>query len=121
MALTPAIFSAGPYLETRFFPVVRDTEIEHAERVEGGVSFFVGFTKVRQCEFLGLAWYVGNVRVPVNFEPSAVNSPSSRPTGGQYAGPWLVVTQDASVRGNVAYVYHRCHPLWVTISEFYQG
>lgn len=121
MALTPAIFSVGPYIETRFFPVVRGTMILNEERVKGGVSFFVQFTKVRQCEFLGLAWYVGQVRVPINFAPTAKNSPRTRPTGDQFTGPWLVVTRKTSVKGNTAYAYHRCHPLWVTISEFYPG
>lgn len=121
MALTPAIFSVGPHLETRFFPVVVGTSLQNQERVEGGVSFFVRFTKVRQCEFLGLAWYVGQVRVPVNFAPTATNSPRTRPPGPQYTGPWLVATHEDTVSGNIAHAYHRCHPLWVTISEFYPG
>lgn len=119
MALTPAIFSIGPHLETRFFPVVRETRILNEERVAGGVSFYVEFRKVRQCEFQGLAWYVGAVRVPLDFSPTPTNAPRSRPPGDQSTGPWLVATQQNTVEGNTAYAYHRCHPLWVTISEFY--
>ncbi|MGB3244645.1 MAG: hypothetical protein WBB25_08930 [Sulfitobacter sp.] len=121
MALTPALFSVGPYLEARFFPVVRGTTILNEELGAGGVSFFVRFRKVRQCTFLGLAWYVGEVRVPVIFAPTARNSPRSRPLGGQHTGPWLVSAEQSTVRGNTAFAYHRCHPLWVTISEFYPG
>ncbi|MCV3271140.1 hypothetical protein [Roseobacter sinensis] len=120
MALTPGVFSLGPYLESRYFPVVRDTRIMNEETVPGGVSFFVQFRKVRQCKFEGLAWYVGDVRVPVDFEPTAETMPRSRPMGGQYAGPWYVPGLPGT-RGTHAYAYHRCHPLWETITRFYEG
>ncbi|WP_299674526.1 hypothetical protein [uncultured Roseobacter sp.] len=120
MALTPAIFTVGPYLESRYFPVVRETQILHEEEHASGVSFYVRFRKVRQCAFRGLAWYAGEVRVPVDFEPDAATMPRSRPKGGHYAGPWFVsgLNQTAGTR---AYAHHRCHPLWVTITRFYDG
>lgn len=120
MALTPAIFTVGPFVESRYFPVVRDTRILNEEAVPAGVSFFVRFRKVRRCAFLGLAWYVDDVRLPVNFELMPEEMPQTRPPGGQFAGPWLIPTQHTTV-GTRAYAYHRCHPLWVTITKFYEG
>ncbi len=120
MALTPALFTVGPALESRYLPVVRGTQVLNEERHAEGVSFYVRFRKVRQCAFEGLVWYAGDVRLPVDFEPSATHMPRSRPKGGQAAGPWFVPGLDTT-RGSRAYAYHRCHPLWVTITRFYDG
>lgn len=120
MALTPAVFTVGPYLESKYFPVTRNTEILNEATMETGTSFYVRFRKVRQCAFAGLAWYAGDQRLPLNFEPSADQAPSTRPAGSQFAGPWFVLGL-GGVEGSRAYAYHRCHPLWTTITQFYAG
>jgi hypothetical protein len=120
MALTPAIFTVGPFLESKYFPVTREIEILNEEPLTGGTSFYVRFQKVRQCEFAGLAWYDGNLRLPVDFEPNADQAPRTRPPGNQYAGPWFISGLD-STSGSRAFVYHRCHPLWTTITRFFAG
>ncbi|WP_317055024.1 hypothetical protein [Roseovarius rhodophyticola] len=120
LALTPAFFAAGPVLEARWFPVVRDVEVSHDEETREGTSFYVRFRKVRQCEFLALVWYEGPVRLSVDFEPHSDDSPRTRPVGEQYSGPWLVRDLHG-IQGSRAHAYHRCHPLWTTITTFYQG
>ncbi|MEB8388633.1 hypothetical protein OO012_15505 [Rhodobacteraceae bacterium KMM 6894] len=120
LALTPVVFGAGPWIESRLFPVSRNTSIANVENSRIGTSFFVNFRKLRQCEFLGLVWYEGPVRLVVDFAPDAEDAPKSRPVGDQYAGPWLVQGLHA-LGGSRAFAYHRCHPLWVTITTFYEG
>ncbi|WP_424984330.1 hypothetical protein [Microbulbifer sp. S227A] len=120
LALTPAVFGVGPWLESRLFPVVRDTRISQPHESSDGISFFVAFRKVRQCEFMALVWYENATRLVVDFEPDADQSPRTRPTGEQYTGPWLVRGLQSLERSQ-AYVYHRCHPLWITISTFHDG
>ena len=120
LAMTPAVFALGPMLESRFFPVVRDARVVNVHETPGGVQLFASFRKVRQCEFIALVWYDGPVRFSVEFEPDAQDAPRTRPTGDQFAGPWLVRGLGA-ITGSHAFTYHRCHPLWVTISTFYQS
>jgi hypothetical protein len=120
LALTPGFFAAGPWLESRIFPVTTAAEVLNEEPDLQGVNFEVRFRKLRRCRFLGLAWYVGERRVPVNFEPDAELSPSTRPVGGQIAGPWRL----PGVRylaGTRAWALHQCHPLWITFTKFYEG
>lgn len=120
LALLPAFFTVGPRVEAAFFPVVRDVEITNAEETRNGTSFYVAFRKVRQCKFVALVWYEGPVRLTVDFEPEAEDAPRSRPVGDQYAGPWLARDLHG-LQGSRAFVYHQCHPLWTTITPFYEG
>ena len=120
LALTPAIFSVGPEIEARFFPVVENVQVESVTRVEEGVTFYVSFRKARQCEFLGVTWYLGAERVGIEFEPGHNLYPKSRPVGDQYAGPWLV-RNVTSLEGTRASTVHSCHPLWETVTPFYAG
>ena len=122
MALTPAIFALGPWTERTLFPVVRDTTISDETPGAGGVSFNVRFRKVRDCTFIGLVWYDGPQRMNVEFEPETTSPPAprTRPSGQQVAGPWRMPGLDA-LKGTRAYVMHRCHPLWMTITAFYRG
>lgn len=122
MALTPAVFTAGPWIENRFFPVVVGAEVGPLGRDEMGVEFDIRFEKVRPCEFLGLAWYEGPVRMAVDFGPTEAPGPipATRPMGMQHAGPWRIWGLE-SLTGTRAYTMHRCHPLWITITDFYQG
>lgn len=120
LALTPAMFEVGPWIESKAFPVVRGTQVLNAEQTPRGISFYVRFRKVRGCEYLGLVWYEGPARLMVEFEPGAEDLPRTRPPGQQFTGPWLVqgLTDIAQSR---AYLYHRCHPLWTTVTRFYYG
>lgn len=118
MALTPALFEIGPRIESRFFPVVSDTRIERIAPEKDGISFYALFDQQRQCEFKAITWYSGAQRIGVAIEPDAHLLPKTRPEGDQLAGPWTV-TGVASLEGTRAYVHHRCHPLWNTISPFY--
>lgn len=98
------------------------------------VDVYVQFDKVRNCDFLiteavrdgklirlnrSLTWYdaVGQ-RLRIDFDPADDDLPISRPVGKQYAGPWRLygtrTTQNTS-----AIVAHRCHPLWLTYTQFY--
>ncbi len=120
LTMTPVLFSAGPKVERSLFPVVDHVEIHSETLTEDGVSFFVSFDKVRGCEFLGVAWYSGAVRVGVEFEPGANLYPRTRPEGDQYAGPWLV-RDVTTLEGTRAVAMHRCHPLWETNTTFYEG
>uniref|UniRef100_A0AAU7VG06 Uncharacterized protein n=1 Tax=Dinoroseobacter phage vB_DshS_R26L TaxID=3161158 RepID=A0AAU7VG06_9CAUD len=98
------------------------------------VDIFVQFDKIRQCDFLieerivgdeivrvnrSLSWYDDTGRrLRIEFEPDDVDLPASRPVGEQVAGPWRI-HGIRTTDGSTAVVAHRCHPLWLTYSQFH--
>lgn len=121
MALAVFIFSVGPLIEERFFPVYSKFTIVEAVNVPGGVRAVFRFTKWRNCDpsERGIAWYHGDegsgftqLRTE-NLGPPAV---LPRPIGTQRTNPWLFQGIDElDLRSEVfAEVYARCHPLWIT-------
>ncbi|HEY9155593.1 MAG TPA: hypothetical protein VIM69_10700 [Opitutaceae bacterium] len=120
-------YSLGPALETTYWPVVSKLQIEKTEwQPDGWVKLRVRFKKLRDCEYVNLAWYKGNrpddferVAVIVQRDPKDTGSPN-RPLGTQRAGPWLVaVTEEELKYQSFAQLWHRCHPFWTTVTEFY--
>jgi hypothetical protein len=117
--LIAALFVAGPSLESRLLPVTTHAVVTEEVEDATGVLFFVNFVKRRQCEFLGLAWYIGARRVPVDFTPTDQQRVlGTRPAGPQEAGPWHLPGV-RTLEGTQAWALHRCHPLWLTVTEFY--
>lgn len=120
-------FVLGPAVETRWFPVLNKMTILDVRPLTGSTSaVYTEFSKRRSCEYMGIAWYRGNE--DKNFErvsmvsmrdPGDTSSPS-RPVGSQRAGPWRIAMPAEEVRENsFVQVFHRCHPLWTTMTRFY--
>lgn len=120
-------FVTLPALETRYWPVVKKLEILSVERATEDRSIVYGqFNKVRQCSYIGIAWFQRNVngvleRVPVETRRRpGDNSSPDRPIGVQAAGPWIVDIPINDLRGtSVVELTHRCHPFWTTVTHFY--
>lgn len=126
-AMVFTVYAIGPTLETRFFPVVGKLEILSIEPAEnGGTEVRAAFRKIRECEYIGLAWYVGRrpdnierVTVQLMRDPRDTSSPN-RPVGYQRAGPWIIGLPPFEARNNsFARLTHRCHPFWVTTTDFF--
>jgi len=126
--LLVALYTAGPELETRWAPVVAKMEIVTAVAFPNGRSeIYVRFNKLRNCKYLGMAWYAGerNVpgfrRVPFVLVPQTGEKPNpTRPVGDQIAGPWIVDMPITELKGNsFVELFHECHVLWQSRTEFY--
>ena len=126
-ATAVTIFTIGPAIETRYFPVVSKLRILSIEPEGDGARIMAEFTKLRGCEYIGLSWFHrlgegnGFERVPLILlrRPGDEGSPN-RPEGRQRAGPWIVGVPPPEIAGNsFAQLFHRCHPFWVTTTEFY--
>lgn len=121
------IYTLGPEIETRFFPVVSKLTIERMEPVnERTTSVYAYFNKLRNCDYLGIAWYHGQrntgfERVPLILMRAAGDDSSpNRPVGAQRSGPWVVSIPMDQVRDNsFVQLTHQCHPFWPTTTEFY--
>lgn len=118
LVLIPIAFNFGSEYEGDVFPVVDDVHVVTSSSIGGAVAIYVAFHKRRQCEYLGLNWYKGPRRLIIDFQPGSDLAPQSRPVGDQLAGPW-VVHGVSTLEGTHASVVHRCHPLWLTYTNFY--
>lgn len=55
------VYTVGPSLETRMWPVVAKLQILSVKsRTDGRTEIRAAFRKLRGCEYLGIAWYVGD-------------------------------------------------------------
>ena len=124
-----AVFLIAPYLETRYWPVVGKMKIEWLTAEEGNENqtrIHASFTKIRNCDYIGIAWFRGNrvtgfIRVPLQLMrmPNDVSSPN-RPLGYQQSGPWIVdIPQGEIEKNSFVELYHQCTPFWVSRTEFY--
>lgn len=119
------VWTVGPWLERRFYPVVSKLTLsEVVSRPDGSTQFMASFTKIRTCEYLGIGWYLEDPirqRVPITLMRSAQddNTPN-RPIGFTRTGPWIVPLSPNQVENTSrAVLFHRCHPFWVSTTDFY--
>jgi hypothetical protein len=132
IAITVAVllvtfFISFPAVETRYFPVANPMTIDRVETASDGRSLvYVSFTKLRDCEYIGMSWYergllgtLEQVPIEVFRRPNDISSPS-RPVGTHAAGPWIIGIPSEVVRSNsFVQLAHRCHPFWTTFTNFY--
>lgn len=113
--------SFGGKIEGRYFPVVIGVDVNRVEAVGDTKARIWGeFQKVRECAFVGLAFYLGTpgnaARVDLDLEEAS----KQRAAGFEDFGPWLVQLDPEQLRGRAfAVVQHRCHPFWITETVFY--
>jgi len=124
------VWSVGPSVERSWQPVVGKLQVLDAIEIEPGVTeIHARFRKIRDCNYLSVAWYVGNpnsefrqVRVQTMTDDASINDiPSpNRPLGWQSAGPWRIAMSLNDFENNsFAILTHQCHPFWVTTTNFY--
>lgn len=119
------VWTVGTTREGEWFPVTSRAALISAEPFDGGALVYFQFTKVRECEFIGLSWFKGQPdgvfdRVRINFNGDGDDSGSTRPRGTQIAGPWFIDIPPNELQANsFAIVRHRCHPFWQTSTIFY--
>ena len=108
-------------IEGRYSPVVVGVSINRVEPVGDTKSRIWGeFQKVRNCEFVGLEFYLGtpanSARVDLDIEEAS----KQRGEGFEDFGPWLVQLDPEQLSGRAfAIVRHKCHPFWITETGFY--
>jgi hypothetical protein len=121
------LWTLGPTVETRYFPPVSKLRILALTADDAGNSVVdAEFTKKRNCEYIGIAWFRGKpegeferVTVVLLRSEGDTSSPN-RPQGTQRAGPWIVGIPPDEMRGNsFARLHHRCHGFWLTTTDFW--
>jgi hypothetical protein len=130
LALLAALIPGAGYLqvaEGRLYPVVVDVELVYAGPYGDGdeTEIILTFDKVRECHpFLGMDWYIDTARgyekVLHRYVRSYTNDQdSSRPTGVNVSEPWIISVPYEDFGRTFAEVQHRCHPYWITVTQFW--
>jgi hypothetical protein len=121
------LFTVGPWVETRFFPVVSKLEIlSMVDNGDGTTTIETAFRKLRPCDYVGISWYHGDratqfSRVPVILmrKEGDVSNPN-RPLGYQRSGPWVIGVPIGDLETNsFAELQHTCHEWWTTTTEYF--
>ena len=121
MAAWPLINTYGPRIEGYLFPVSANVRItSYLPKILGWTEISGAADKLRSCNFDRLEWFLENdgsiVRAEVNF----LERTKARPSGDFNWGPWAVRLEAREIETkSTAYVYHRCHPFWLTRTQFW--
>lgn len=116
-------YISAPAIEGKLWPVVEPATITKVEEQRDGHTVFYGkSTKLIDCEFKSLDWFLktehGQVSAPVVFADRAV----IRKPGDFTFGPWISqLSAEELLYNSYAIAYHRCHPLWYRATKFYPG
>lgn len=114
------VYSLARDYEDLIFPVVTRSVVDSVEQTDEGLLVTHEFVKLRNCDYVGVSWYdAQRERISIVFPEEDSRLPTSRPTGPQHIKrPWLL-RGITSLDGTRAVVSHRCHPLWLTHTEFW--
>lgn len=106
-----------PPLEGRIAPVTSKVTFIEQPPVEGGFTVRMSYTKLRDCEIIGVS--MDRNGVPIEFEPvnGSLDKLFTRGTGPQISRQWFV--GDDSLDGLRLRWIHRCHVLWTAVTVAY--
>jgi hypothetical protein len=112
------IWSVGPRWESQRWPVLIDSVLVSEAPAEDGVRVVVEFTKLRDCRIKHVIWYDGLRALETTPYGRPPDDWLHREPGRQISNE-LHVHGISSLAGTHATVKHRCHPLWLTTSQYY--
>ena len=114
---TVSVYTLGPLVEGRYFPVTDNFSVTRMESVGPTTTRVWGeFRRIRgDCTYEDLTWYLGTPEAssaapPVIFESGTV----LREEGWEDFGPWIVQIPLSQIPNSYLSVEHDCHPLWNT-------
>ena len=113
-AMLPVWGPLIPPIEGAVWPVTSKVTFVDQTAVSGGLKARMSFTKLRNCEIVGLSLDKNNV--PIEFEPITgyIGSLVTRGTGPQITRFWFIGAD--SIDGMRLRFIHRCNPLWTTVT-----
>lgn len=125
LLVSAGLFTLGPKLEARFFPVYDKFEIlKIKETDDGGTEVQFRYAKLRDCEPVGITWFVGDPGGAYRqIDLVSARPPLTRvnkPLGENVSPPYKVdVAPAVLINRGFANIYNNCHPFWRTQSAIY--
>lgn len=114
-ALLPVYGPIMPAIEGALLPVTSKVMFKDIMPVERGLAVRMQFTKLRDCEYLGVT--ADRDGRSVDFEPIAGGPPITLPAGDRLSRPWRIGVTD--LEGIRLRWVHRCGPWWTTVTVGY--
>lgn len=113
-----AFTAIGPGIESKFFPVITDYELQNIRRIQGGgFSFRPDFIKERDCTYYGVTWFavdekgdISRIQLGRQYEPGP---PETGPVGRR-AGERVTLYPPEGTRSVFGINHHQCSSLWQT-------
>jgi hypothetical protein len=114
LAMVPIWGPLLPPVEGYLAPVTSKVSFVNAAPTEGGLTARMSYTKLRDCEVIGVSLDRGGV--PIEFEPIAgsLEALTTRGTGPQISRQWFIGAD--STDGLRLRFIHRCSPWWMTVT-----
>jgi len=107
-------------VETSFFPVINEFEIQHIHEVNNGIQIAGTMNKVRSCKFRDMMVYIETDQLTHPVAADFVfNDPASRLSTRaaipQAWGPWVIFIPYKYDRASLnLFVTHSCHSFYTT-------
>jgi len=120
-----ALSSSGvlSHAEGRMFPVVAGTDVTRAtasSKIDGQTLFYGHAKKLRNCSFERVEWYLTEGGMSSRIDITFYETGKVRRPGEFSFGPWgIMTTRKELMENSWALVYHKCHPLFLTVTHFY--
>jgi hypothetical protein len=117
LAMLPIWGPLLPPLEGAIAPVTSKVTFIQQTPAEGGMTVRMSYTKLRDCEILGVS--LDRNGVPIEFVPisGSVDTLVTRGTGPQISRQWFIGSDNLD--GLRLRWIHRCNPLFTTITIAY--
>lgn len=114
LAMVPIWGPLLPPVEGYLAPVTSKVSFVNAAPTEGGLTARMSYTKLRDCEIIGVS--LDRKGVPVEFEPvsGSLDALTTRGTGPQISRQWFIGNEDTE--GLRLRFVHRCNPLFTTVT-----
>lgn len=121
LLLWPLLSTIGPRAEGQVFPVVDEVSITKVEPLFDESHVYGSARKRRDCKFVHIEWSLGSERkASVAVAVKFLERNKIRGEGYFDFGPWALRLEPEEItRNSFAYVWHRCHPFWDTMTKFY--
>ena len=122
MSVAPFVVAFAPYIEGRLLPVVEDAEITRTKAISSTETMIFGEAKkLRNCKFKDIDFrFKDRPNSPGVFVRWEFIEGTKDRSGGWFDfGPWKLWLKAGDILNKTeSYVYHECHPLWLTKTKF---
>lgn len=121
--IIPLFMYAGQALESKYFPVIDNYVLTSIVQTSENNTLISGhFTRLRACEYQWSEWTVKDK--DTGFErPLPLHRPAEQPDRNmginEFKNVVVFTTPEQFRMGVKGIAYYKCHPLWLTATQFY--
>jgi len=112
-----AVYNAGPVIETKYFPIIDDFNVESASRTGDRLKFKGIYHKVRECKAYRVTAYLTKPGDSDSFDKTdlttQIDTGTARPLGWNNTTDWNLSVKDSGPGSEFFFtIDYNCHPGW---------